>query len=136
MLGNATGFSRGDVRLADDVQQGRFAMIDVAHDGHHRGARGQVLRFVFDVQLEFPDRRVDQAAAALAFFQLEAVAVFGADPLGDHLVDRLVDIGEDTRFHQVGDDLEWLLFELFGQFAHDNGRLDRNDFRVGRQDNF
>ena len=44
----------------------------------------------------FFDRRMDHAAAALAFFDLEAEAVFGANLLGDALVNGLVDVGEDA----------------------------------------
>jgi hypothetical protein len=36
VLGNAAGFARGDPRVADDIEQGGFAVIDMAHDGDHR----------------------------------------------------------------------------------------------------
>ena len=36
VLGDAAGFTGGDVGFADDIQQGGLAVVDVAHDGHHR----------------------------------------------------------------------------------------------------
>ena len=48
--------------------------------------------------------------------------------MGDIFVDGLVDVGEDAQFHQIGDDLEWLLLELLGQFANDDRRFDGDNF--------
>ncbi len=41
-LGDAASLGRHHVALADTVEQRRFAVIDVAHHRHHRGARHQV----------------------------------------------------------------------------------------------
>ena len=49
VLGNAAGLSGGDVRLPDLVEQRRLAVVDVAHDGHHRRPRAQELGPVFVV---------------------------------------------------------------------------------------
>ena len=136
MLGNAPGFPSGDVGLADDVQQSRLAVIDVAHDGYHRGARDQVGGFVLDIQFDLPERRMDKPAPAFPFLNLEPAPVLGANLLGEILVDGLVDVSEDAQFDQVGNNLEGFLLELLGQFAHDNGRLDRNDLGVGGQNHF
>ena len=38
VLGDATGFTGGHTGLADAVEQRSFAMVNVAHDRHHRGA--------------------------------------------------------------------------------------------------
>ncbi len=43
VLRDATGFARDDVRLADVVEQRRLAVVDVAHDGHDRRPRQQIL---------------------------------------------------------------------------------------------
>ena len=37
MLGNTTGFARGDFGAADVVQKRGLAVVHVAHDGHHGG---------------------------------------------------------------------------------------------------
>ena len=36
VLGNSSRFATGDSRLANIIQQRRFTMVDVAHDGHYR----------------------------------------------------------------------------------------------------
>ncbi len=43
VLRDAAGLARGDVGLADGVEQRRLAVVDVAHDGDHRRARHQIL---------------------------------------------------------------------------------------------
>ncbi len=136
VLGDAAGLARRDVGLADDVQQRGFAVVNVAHDGHDRRARLELFRLVLDVEFDLLDGCMDRAAAALALFHLETETVFGAELLRDFFVNGLVDVGEDTEFHQIGDDLERLLLELHGQFAHDNRRLDDNDFAGLRRDKF
>ena len=42
MLGDAAGFARGHIRLADGIQQGGLAVVDVTEDGDHRRARLEV----------------------------------------------------------------------------------------------
>ncbi len=44
VLRNAAGFTLGDARLANRVEQRRLAVIDVAHDRDDRPARDHVLR--------------------------------------------------------------------------------------------
>ena len=136
VLRDAAGLARRDVRLADHVEQRSFAVVNVTHDRDHRRAGLEILGLVVQIHLDFFHRRVNHAAAAFAFFDFEAHAVFGANFLGHGLFNRLVDGGEDARFHQVGDDLEGLLLELIGQFAHHDRRLDADDLRIGGQGNF
>src|SRR5438105_15117039 len=78
---------------------------------------------------------MNQTAAALAFFQFEPVPVFGTNSLSNSFVNGLVHVGENAALHQISDNLERLLLELFGQFSHDNGRFDGDDLCVGRQNN-
>ena len=82
VLRDAAGLARGDVGLANHVEQRRFAVVNVAHDGDDRRARFELFRFVLDVEFNFFDRRVDHAAAALAFFHFKTETVFGAKLLG------------------------------------------------------
>ena len=97
VLRDAAGFASGDIGFADDVQQRGFAVVDVAHDGDDRRARLPVLRLVFDVELDLLDRRMNEAAAAFAFFNFKLEPVIGADPLRDGFIDRLVDVREHAR---------------------------------------
>ena len=97
VLRDTAGFARGDVRFADDVQQRSFAVVDVTHDGHDRGAGSSSLGLVLDVQFDLFDRRVDETAAAFAFFDFELKSVFRANPLGDRFVNGLVDRGENAQ---------------------------------------
>ncbi len=59
VLGDATGLTRDNVRRADLVENGRLAMVDVTHDGYHRGSRSELLLIVViavveeGLQLEF-----------------------------------------------------------------------------------
>src|SRR5437879_1360570 len=112
VLGNASSFTGGDVGFADHVQQSSLAMIDVTHNGHDWSACNELLGLVFDIELNFSDRGVDDATAALALLDFEPETVFSANFLGDSLIDGLINIGENARFHQVGNDFEWLLLEL------------------------
>ena len=133
VLSDPASFTGGDIGLADDVEQTGLAVVNVAHDGHDRCARSQILDFVFDIQLDYFSGSMDNTAAALALFNLEAEAVLRADALGDRLVNRLVDVRKDAGFHQVGDDLERLLLELVSQFADDDGRFYGNHLRIRGQ---
>src|SRR6266496_5297957 len=136
VLGDAAGFTGGDIGLTNDIQQSRFAVIHMPHDCDYRRARGEVLEFILDIELHFFNRRVDESAASFALLDFKPVAVIGTNALGDGLVNGLVYVGKDTQAHQVGDDFEWLLFELVGQLADDDGRLDRDDLGIGRQGDF
>src|SRR6516225_2176101 len=101
MLRNASGFPGSHIGLPDDVEQGGLAMVDMPHDGHHGSARNQFFRLVFDVQFNLPDRCVDQTTAALTFFDLEPVAVVGANLLRNSLLYSLVNGCENPKLHQV-----------------------------------
>ena len=43
VLGDAAGLARGDLGLADRVQQRGLAVVDVTHDGHDRRAPLEIL---------------------------------------------------------------------------------------------
>ncbi len=53
VLRDAAGFARRDVRLADDVEQRCFTMVNVTHDGDDRRARLEIFRFVLGVVFNF-----------------------------------------------------------------------------------
>src|ERR1044071_2109037 len=133
MLGDAAGLFCGDVGFSNDVQEGGFSVIDMAHDGDHRGSRAEVFGLILDVLLHGLGGGMDDAGPALAFPHLEAEAVFRAEFLRRGFVDGLVDVGENAQFHEVGDQLEGFAFELFSQVANDDGRFQRNDLAGGRR---
>ena len=110
VLGDAAGFARGDVGLANHIEQRRLAVVDVAHDRDDRRARLQVLRLVLDDPVR-PScaAREPCPPPRSRFLDLEAEAVLGANLLGDGFVDRLVDVGEHPGFHQVRDELKRFL---------------------------
>ena len=136
VLRDAAGLARGHIRLADHVEQRGFAVVNMAHDGDHRGARFELFRFVLHVELDLFDRRVHHPAAAFALLHFKTEPIFRAKLLGDFFVNRLVHVGKNAQFHQIGDDLERFLLELPRQLAHDNRRFDDDDFAGGGRDKF
>ena len=107
VLGDPAGLAGGDVGLADAVEQGRLAVVDVAHDGHDRRPRPQQLVPVLVVLFgEVP-------GLELGFFLLARLdqAHVGAD-LGREQLDHVV-----RERHRGGDHLA-----LSEQEAHHVGR--------------
>ena len=133
VLRDAARFAIGDIGFADDIEQGSFAVVNMTHDGDDGRTRLESFRFVLNIHLDFFDERVNLTFTLGAFLNLELDAVLRADLNGELFVNRLIHVGEDARFHEVSDDLERLLLEGIGEFAHDNGRLDDDDLCVGRQ---
>ena len=84
VLGDAAGLARHDVGGADGVEQRRLAVIDVAHDGHHRCARHHVGRIVGGVEQTFFDVGLGDAANRVAHFLGDDLRGVGVD----HVVDR------------------------------------------------
>ena len=103
VLSDAPGFFGRHIRFADHVKQRRLAVVNVAHDGHHRRAQLQLFGLVLDILFDRLGRGVHDARAALPFLCLKPEAVFGAQFLRGDFVDGLVDVGEDTQFHQICD---------------------------------
>src|SRR5690606_3865898 len=89
VLGDATGLARGDVGLADRVEQLGLTVVDVAHDGHHRRPRGQV-GVVALVLAELDVEGLEKLAVLLlGADDLDVVVPLGAEQLQRLLVDRL-----------------------------------------------
>ena len=85
-------------------------MVNVAHDRDDRRARLESFRLVLGVEFDLFLDRVNDARAALAFFNFKTETVFRAKLLRDFFVNRLVDRRENIQPHQIGDDFERLLF--------------------------
>ena len=124
VLRDAAGFALGHVGGADRVEQRRFAVIDVAHDGDHgrplacapppsssAGCAISCCSAVSCSKLTVDDGRAERARQILGQFHIE----------------RLVDGGEDLAVHQFLNDEVGLESELFGEF------LDRDAFGNGER---
>ena len=103
VLGDAAGLAGDHVRLPDGVQQGRLAVVDVAHDDHDRGTGLELLRRVLvvveEALLDGDDDLVLHAAAQLS-----------GHVFGGVVVDGLVDGGKDAVLHQALDDVSLAVF--------------------------
>ena len=133
VLRDATGFTRRDIRLANHVEQRRFAVVNVTHDGDDRCARLQIFRLVVDVQLNFFLGRVNNAFALRAFLRFKFVAVMRTNLRRYFFVNGLIYGRHDLQLHQLGDDGERLLLQRICECTHHNRRLDGDDLSVGRQ---
>ena len=107
----------------------------MAHDGDDRRTGPHLLGFILHVQFHLLVHLVDGAAAAHALFHFKTEAELGANLAGDLLLHRLVDTGKNPQFHQLLNDLKRLAFEMFGQVADDDGRLERDQFARGGRNN-
>src|SRR5436190_8385665 len=99
VLRDTTGFARGDIGLANDIQKRRLAMVNVPHDGHDWSAWLQILEFVLDIEFNLFDGGMNHATAALAFLNFKTETVQCADLFGGRFINRLVDGRKNAHFH-------------------------------------
>jgi hypothetical protein len=119
MLGNAAGFGGSYICLADGVQQGGLAMINVTENGHDRRARDQI--GIFFVGNFLPPER--QFAALFLFFHLLCLGnrlktEFSSYNCRRIVINHLVDRSHDPICHQFLDDIDWADAHLFCQIAN------------------
>ena len=136
-LGDPTGLAGDDVALAEGVEQGRLAVVDVPHHRHHRPA-GTDLAF-------------DLGDVADRGFELRLRLRFGKLGLDPHVsqhegggleIESGVDVGDDAATEQLSDQLHAGHVDQFGEFAnvdrfgqrHLVGTLDYNLFDHHRFD--
>ena len=110
MLGNAAGFARNHIRLAEIIQDGCLAVVYVTHNRHHRwpchqcaslwGWRLQTLKHVI----------IGDA--------FDGVAKFVDNQFGGVSVDALAGRSHDAHFHQNADDVGASFRHAVGQFTH------------------
>jgi hypothetical protein len=132
VLGDATGLTRNDIRLADDVEERGLAVVHVTHDGDHRGTGLECLGLVLAVEFELLLLgNIDRVSRLVALLGLEPNAVLGANLHRGLGVDGLGHRREDPHLHEITDDLEGLLAHLLSQFTHHDGRTHDNDGSVG-----
>ena len=144
VLGDPAALAGRDLGRPDGVEQARLAVVDVAHDGHDRGARLEQRRVVLleeDLlgRLGRPGRRrprrrrpvpgrlgLGHLVAELAGHERRRVAV-----------DQLVDGREDAALDQLADDVRGIDAEQLGELLDGDraGQLDRATLpRVERLD--
>ena len=113
MLGDAAGLLAHHIGRADGVEQGRLAVIDMAHDGDHRCARLGVLG------------EIGGADEALFHVCLRHAAHDVAELLGDDLsgigIDHIGDLVHLTVFHQELDDVDAALGHAVGELLDSDG---------------
>ena len=97
VLGNAAGLVRGDVGLAQGVEQRCLAVVDVSHDRHNRRPRLELVGFV-DLALQ-PDLDIGGAHAPDIVPELHRQEFRGIG------IDGMIDGGHDPHPHQRLDDI-------------------------------
>ena len=135
VLGDAAALAGRDLGRPDGVEQAGLAVVDVAHDGHDRGAR---LRVSAGSSSSKRTSLVASAGLALAL-GVGAVGAGAAIGLGDLVaelagderrgvaVDQLVDGREDAALDQLADDVGRVDGEQLGELLDGDraGQLDR-----------
>lgn len=114
MLGDAARFARSDAAIADVVQQGRLAVVDVAHDGHDRRTRLEVLLAVVEV---LGSQLILRGHFRLLF---QRDVKIRADKRRSIEVNLAVDGRHVAQQEELLDNLRAGLADLFAQVAHDN----------------
>ena len=117
MLGDAAGFARHHVGVAQRVEQRGLAVVDVTHHGHDRRTRLGIGGIVDDVEQAFFDVGRGDALDGVAHFLGDQLRGVGVDHVGD-LVHRAL-------LHQQADDVDRALGHAVGEFL--DGDRFRND---------
>ena len=145
VLGDATPLAGRDLGGAQGVEQAGLAVVDVAHDGHDRGARlqlGGVVLLEEDLlgrlggrafRLAVGDAATGRCRDRLGHF----VAELGRDERRGVAVDELVDGREDPALDQLADDVGDVDRQQIGEFLDGDraGQLDRATLtRIDRLD--
>jgi len=123
VLGDSPGFSGGDVRISNGIEQLGFTVVDVTHDRHNRRTNDQIC-FVF----HFVEVNVEALQELLIFVfrrdDLNLVAQFGAENFECCLIERLRGRCHFAKLkqnrHQVagGNRETRQVFNLVGKIAH------------------
>ena len=114
VLGDAAGLASSDAALADVVQQGGLAVVDVTHDGDDGGTGHQVVVGILEV---LSDQLILSGLLSLLLqgdFEVRAHQGSGIE------VDLGVDGGHVAQQEQLLDDLAGGLADLLAQVAHDD----------------
>ena len=130
VLRDAAGFAGGDVGLADRIQQGCLAVVDVAHDADHRRSGHHVLFLVLNGILEEFSDDVDGLFLLGNDIKIEGDICRGiviqilVDGIDLALQEELLDDGSGLHLHGIRQFLE-------RQLLGDRDRLDLRFLRLG-----
>ena len=115
MLGNAAGLARGHLRLADVIQQRRFAVVNVAHDRDDRGTRDQLFLAVLHVLGR------EHVLGSLIELHFQRHTELGSHQRRGIEIQLLVNRRHDAQQHQFLDDLARRFADALGQIADGDG---------------
>src|SRR3546814_314491 len=119
VLGDATGLARGDLGAADVVEQRGLAVVDVAHDRHHRRTGGLVALHVLDVGEQF-------GLGVVRIGAYRGVAQLLGNQHRGVVVDALGDGRHDAHLEQRLDHVAALHRQLLGEVGHGDRLADRH----------
>ena len=129
VLGDAAALAGRDLGRADRVEQARLAVVDVAHDGHDRGARLERRRrrpprrgppWSPRPALPSPSASVPVRASGDGLGHL--VAELAGDQRRGVAVDQLVDGREDAALDELADDVGRVDRQQVGELLDGDGR--------------
>ena len=113
MLGDTTRFTGLDLGATNIIEQRCLAMVDVTHDGHHRGTR-HAFDFVF-LGAHFVDQRFFRR---FRLDRLGIVAHLLDQKMCRILIDGLVDGGHHTQLHHPLEQITAFDGHALSQFGH------------------
>ena len=119
MLGDAAGFARHHIGVAQRVEQRGLAVVDMAHHGHDRRTRLGVGGIVDRVEQAFLDVGGGDA--------LDGVAEFLGDQLRGIGIDHVGDLVHRALLHQQADHVDRAFGHAVGEFLDVDGFRD-DDF--------
>ena len=116
MLRDSACLALGDAAVADRIEQGSFAVVNMAHDGDNRRAFNKLGGFIHFIAALLQDlfKRLGNIV-----FKLNSV--IGCDQRAGIEVDLLIDRCHDAEDKELLDDLRRRLSDLFGEFFHCDG---------------
>ena len=135
VLGNTTGFTGGDVGLADGVEERGFTVVNVTENTNDGRTRGEVLHLGFGSGLFlalcfFFGGLLGLLRGFAAVFDLQHEAMLLGDLYSNRLFDRLIHRREDSHLHEFGNELERLHPECGRKIANNDRGLEMNDLDV------
>ena len=118
MLRDTACLTAGDVGLSDVVEQRRFAVVDVSHNGNDRRTRNEVVKFFLVVHFELCREGIFECYVGFVF---EFDAKFVRDEFRSGKIDVVVDGLHNTEDKQRFDDFRSGFADFFAQSLDRHG---------------